>query len=167
MSEAGVAKDAQPYLAAYVDALKESNVLREPAVERAFRRVQRHLFVGRFYVGSETEGWTPVDHDPERPDPAHLEKIYSEAALITRLQDNLGTSSSSQPGLMADMLQLLDVRPGMRVLEIGAGTGYNAALLAELTGDAARWERGGASPASRSAPGPLHVAPRARTWAWP
>ncbi|MGP3947072.1 protein-L-isoaspartate O-methyltransferase family protein [Streptomyces sp. 6N106] len=36
------------------------------------------------------------------------------------------------------MLQQLDVRPGQRVLEIGAGTGYNAALLARLTGDDGR-----------------------------
>ena len=33
------------------------------------------------------------------------------------------------------MLRQLDVRPGMRVLEIGAGTGYNAALLQEMTGE--------------------------------
>ena len=39
---------------------------------------------------------------------------------------------------MAEMLELLDVRPGQRVLEIGAGTGYNAALLAHLVGDAGR-----------------------------
>ncbi|MGH3930512.1 MAG: methyltransferase, FxLD system [Pseudonocardiaceae bacterium] len=32
------------------------------------------------------------------------------------------------------MLQQLEVRPGHRVLEIGAGTGYNAALLARLAG---------------------------------
>src|SRR5215204_4057723 len=43
-------------------------------------------------------------------------------------------SSSSQPAIMAVMLDQLDVRPGQRVLEIGTGTGYNAALLAELVG---------------------------------
>ena len=32
------------------------------------------------------------------------------------------------------MLELQDLRPGMRVLEIGAGTGYNAALLRYLVG---------------------------------
>ena len=33
------------------------------------------------------------------------------------------------------MLELLDLTPGLKVLEVGAGTGYNAALLAELVGD--------------------------------
>ena len=47
-------------------------------------------------------------------------------------------SSSSQPAIMARMLELLDVQPGERVLEIGAGTGYNAALLAHLVGPSGR-----------------------------
>ena len=44
------------------------------------------------------------------------------------------TSSSSQPSVMAMMLIQLDPQPGDRVLEVGAGTGYNAALLAHLVG---------------------------------
>ena len=134
-SDTQARSDVQAYVDAYVDRLKESGALRDPNVERAFRRVPRHLFVERFFVGDEHEGWTAVEHDPAHPRPEHLEKIYSGTALITRLAGKLGTSSSSQPGLMADMLQLLELRPGMRVLEIGAGTGYNAALLAEIVGD--------------------------------
>ncbi|MEV4255359.1 methyltransferase domain-containing protein [Spirillospora sp. NPDC049652] len=44
------------------------------------------------------------------------------------------TSSSSQPSLMAEMIEMLELRPGMRVMEIGTGTGYNAALLAHMLG---------------------------------
>ncbi|MDA0566445.1 methyltransferase domain-containing protein [Streptomonospora sp. S1-112] len=44
------------------------------------------------------------------------------------------TSSASMPSLVAAMLRDLDSRPGMRVLEIGTGTGWNAALLCERLG---------------------------------
>ncbi|UED88709.1 methyltransferase domain-containing protein [Streptomyces profundus] len=44
------------------------------------------------------------------------------------------TSSASKPSLVAAMLAALDVAPGMRVLEIGTGTGWNAALLAHRLG---------------------------------
>jgi protein-L-isoaspartate(D-aspartate) O-methyltransferase len=36
------------------------------------------------------------------------------------------------------MLEKLDVHPGQRILEIGAGTGYNAAALAHMVGPRAR-----------------------------
>ncbi len=42
--------------------------------------------------------------------------------------------TSSQPRTVADMLRLLDVRPGHRVLDVGAGSGWTTALLAHLTG---------------------------------
>lgn len=42
--------------------------------------------------------------------------------------------TNSQPRTVAAMLRLLDVRPGQRVLDVGAGSGWTTALLAELTG---------------------------------
>ena len=43
-------------------------------------------------------------------------------------------SSASQPGVVAEILERLEILPGHNVLEIGAGTGFNAALLADLVG---------------------------------
>ena len=42
--------------------------------------------------------------------------------------------TGSQPRTVGDMLRLLDVRPGHRVLDVGSGSGWTAALLGRLTG---------------------------------
>ena len=116
----------------YVDGLVGRGVVRSAGVERAFRRVPRHRFVERFWVGRDSayevgaDGWSAEA----------LGLVYSDEALITR-RDGEGnpTSSASQPSVVAMMLEALDLEPGMRVLEIGAGTGYNAALMAEVVVD--------------------------------
>ncbi|GDY28507.1 methyltransferase, FxLD system [Gandjariella thermophila] len=63
------------------------------------------------------------------------EAAYRDEAIVTK-RDAAGApiSSSSQPTMMAIMLEQLGLEAGQRVLEIGAGTGYNAALIAHLVG---------------------------------
>ncbi|MFJ1971402.1 methyltransferase domain-containing protein [Streptomyces sp. NPDC087903] len=107
----------------------------DPVWREAFEAVPRHLFVPYYYVGIRggyERRWG------ESPDPGTRERwlrgAYADAPLATRLRDGELVSSSSQPSLMAMMLVELGVRDGDRVLEIGAGTGYNAALLAHRLG---------------------------------
>jgi protein-L-isoaspartate(D-aspartate) O-methyltransferase len=105
----------------------------------AMRAVPRHRFVERFagappgaktWSLDETREWTvDEDCDDETLELVHDAERALPAPGFTRF-DIL--TSVSAPGLVAQMLQQLDVRAGMRVLEIGAGSGYNAALLAEL-----------------------------------
>jgi protein-L-isoaspartate(D-aspartate) O-methyltransferase len=96
-----------------VSHLEDSGAVSDPAVVTAFRAVLRHRFL------------------PGRP----LDEVYEDAAIMTKSGDRgFPISSSSQPAIMAVMLQLLRLRAGHRVLEIGAGTGYNAALMANLAG---------------------------------
>ncbi|MGW6784581.1 MULTISPECIES: methyltransferase domain-containing protein [unclassified Streptomyces] len=122
--------------AAQVRELTAAGVLDDPRWRAAFAAVPRHVFVPYF--------WTDRGAGHERlwaedPDPAQrarwLRGVYADAPLATRLRDGRLVSSSSQPSLMAKMLAALDVRDGDDVLEIGAGTGYNAALLSHRLGD--------------------------------
>jgi protein-L-isoaspartate(D-aspartate) O-methyltransferase len=45
------------------------------------------------------------------------------------------------PSIVAAMIETLDVQPGVRVLEIGGGTGYASALLAQMAGEILSLER--------------------------
>jgi protein-L-isoaspartate O-methyltransferase len=112
--------------------------LADPAWRAAFEEVPRHLFVP-YYFTPRAGAWERLWR--EDPDPGRrarwLRGAYTDEPLATRLRDGELLSSSSQPSLMALMLDALQVTDGNRVLEIGAGTGYNAALLAHRLGDAA------------------------------
>jgi protein-L-isoaspartate(D-aspartate) O-methyltransferase len=77
----------------------------DPAVLGALSRVPRHLFV---------------------PDAARAEAYGDTPVPIGHGQ------TISQPYIVALMSSLLEVRPGDRVLEIGTGSGYQAAVLGEL-----------------------------------
>lgn len=63
------------------------------------------------------------------------DEVNADRAIITK-RDPTGAaiSSSSQPTMMVQMLAQLELQPGMNVLEIGAGTGYNAAIMQTLVG---------------------------------
>lgn len=123
---------------ALVDRMIAEGVLWTPALIDAFRTTPRHLFLDRVFQHSRRHGWREVV--TREPGAEELAILYSDHALITHIKaaaPNLppvAVSSSSQPSLMAQMLEDLELEPGQRVLEIGAGTGYNAALMAAVVG---------------------------------
>lgn len=96
--------------------LWQHQILHSPPVEAALRAVQRHRFV------------------PE----ATLEDAYGVYTAVTIKTDATGAvlSSASAPQVVTAMLEQAQVQRGQRVLEIGAGTGCNAALLSHLVGPA-------------------------------
>jgi protein-L-isoaspartate(D-aspartate) O-methyltransferase len=124
-----------------VETLLQAGALKTPAVAQAFLRIPREAFVPCFYeqeTAGPTTAWKLVCADDIRRED-YLAAVYRNQSLVTKLDEGRRpVSSSSQPAVMARMLEVLDVQPGQRVLEIGTGSGYNAALLATLTGEASR-----------------------------
>ena len=98
---------------ALVDRLVRRGTVRTAAVERALRSVPRHAFL----PGTD------------------LQDAYSDEAVAVKWEHGRALSTVSQPTMVASMLEMLDVHRAARVLEIGTGSGYNAALLFELVGD--------------------------------
>ena len=93
---------------------KNSRLITSDPVLKAFLAVPRELFV----------------------DPSYRDQSYADHPLPIGCEQTI-----SQPTTVMLMLQLLELLPGQRVLEIGAGSGYNAALLAELSGVVVTVER--------------------------
>lgn len=108
-------------------------------IEDLLRRVPREAFVPDVVWVRRDDGWAVPLRRADDPD-RWLELVRSDDSIITQVDDGATergvwpTSSASAPSIVATMLEALDVEAGMKVLEIGTGTGYNAALLAELAG---------------------------------
>ncbi len=114
--------DVDDARSAMVSHLRAAGVVRSPAVAAALAAVPRHRFI---------EG-------------AGAEAAYADKAVTVKTTDDgVPISSVSQPTMVATMLELCRLAPGHRVLEIGTGSGYNAALLATIVGVAGRDGDGG------------------------
>ncbi len=115
------AGEAATLRAGLVEGLRARGVIRHEEIAQAFAAVPREHFI------------------PEVAREQGLDAVYHDEAIVTKKDDRgMPLSSSSQPAMMAEMLELLATTPGQRVLVVGAGTGYNAALLAHLVGPTGR-----------------------------
>ncbi|MEV7275433.1 methyltransferase domain-containing protein [Streptomyces sp. NPDC093111] len=111
----------------------------------AYQAVLRESFVPDvIWPGVGPADGGPVASIDRRTDPeGWFRAVYSDTSLTTQWDDgdhtgpdrgNIPTCSNSQPVMVFSMLAALDVQPGSKVLEVGTGTGWNAALLSERVG---------------------------------
>ncbi|MFG2722936.1 methyltransferase domain-containing protein [Streptomyces sp. NPDC048416] len=138
---------ARPHLADLVEELKAKGAIRSEPWAEAFATVPRHVFVPRWYEQETNDRGITVWRLQHSIHEDRLPQVYRDTTLVTALDPNTAeqvdtnawtgfpTSSSTLPSLMAGMLEDLTIEDGHRVLEIGTGTGYNAALLCARLGD--------------------------------
>jgi len=100
---------------ALVNSLTDSQWLRTPAIIDAFRSVERQVFI---------------------PDVSPEQAYKDDAVSVKKDEAGVMLSCIAQPTSVATQLEQLEARPGQKVFEAGAATGYNAALLAHLVGGA-------------------------------
>ncbi|WP_323375907.1 methyltransferase domain-containing protein [Streptomyces alkaliterrae] len=114
----------------------------DAAWAESFRAVPRSLFLPDLFWTHDMATGRNAAVDREDVD-AWERAACSNIPLVTQWDDGrhsgtapgaVPTSSSSMPSVVAAMLRDLDVREGTRVLEVGTGTGWNAALLAHRLG---------------------------------
>jgi protein-L-isoaspartate O-methyltransferase len=140
--------DAPPDLAGRLDRLANelhaAGVLTDPAWRDALDAAPRHLFIpARAWIHRDGQ---LVEIDRGRDPAAWWDAVHShDTPIITQFNDTgppdgtgraQSSSSCPAPKIQFQLLGALDVRDGMKVLEIGTGTGWNAALLAHRLGDA-------------------------------
>lgn len=102
---------------------------RAPWIRRAVDALPRHWFApDRLW---RWDGHAYVAIDRGRDGARWAQEVYGgvDAAAVTEVTDGRPSSSLSCQAVVVDMLDSLLLEPGQRVLELGTGTGWNAALL--------------------------------------
>ena len=111
--------------------------------QQTFAKIPRELFIPEIiWVEEKRVGRYVAVSRSDNPE-HWRELVAADEPVVTQVDDghtppgSMGhspSSSCSKPSIVADMLRALDVHPGHAVLEIGTGTGWNAALLCERVG---------------------------------
>lgn len=126
------------------DALWAQGSLSDRRWHQAISQVPRHLFVPPQAWAQPAGRAEHVIDASEDPDGWLCEAYAPGTAIITQRDEGRApaasgegtpTSSLSEPAIVAEFLELLEVRDGHKVLDIGTGSGWTAALLAHQLGE--------------------------------
>ena len=111
MGEAPSTKNWKALQQKYVDQIIQRARSSDPRIRQALVRYPRHFFA---------------------PKSADLNEIYSDNVVQVLQKDHEVVSTMSQPSLVVAMTELLKIKKGEKILEIGTSSGYSTALLSAV-----------------------------------
>ncbi|WP_051865441.1 hypothetical protein [Streptosporangium roseum] len=127
------------------DRLARTGSLHDPAWRDAVEAVPRERFLGSAVARGTEDGAWQVTHRAEVTEDEWLHLVYRDETWVTQIDGSMvegahgtvsgaPTSSSTLPGLVVLMLEAAGISDGDKVLEVGTGTGYSAALMCHRLG---------------------------------
>ncbi|OPC76971.1 hypothetical protein B4N89_41000 [Embleya scabrispora] len=105
-----------------------------PWLRDAVEALPRDAFAPDSVWTWDGHAWQRVDRAADPQAWARFVHAGPDDATITEITDGVPSSSLSCTSIVVDMLDSLDLQPAHRVLELGTGTGWNAALIAHRVG---------------------------------
>ena len=99
---------------------------------RIYRNNPRHAYINTYKLA----GSPAIPYDCRQGNPLeHYRRIYQDEPLLLVAENGINAlSSCSQPSFILSLLSWLDIASGNRVLEVGAGSGWLMAMMADLVG---------------------------------
>ena len=113
--------------------LEYSGYIHDVRLSRAFKEVPRHVFLSEEYVREPLGLWSANRVDAS--DRRQLSSIYEDRGIVVKVKDYRPHITQTSPSTLATMIEALKLSPGMKLLEIGTGTGYGTALLKHIIGE--------------------------------
>ncbi len=117
-----------------VEELAEKGFISKKETKNAFCKTQRDKFLPHFYM-PEAGGFRKIHREEYLQNEELMQYIYSNRSIVFNMRNGYHYSSVSSPAVIGVMTELADIKKGQKILEIGAGSGYNAAILANTVGN--------------------------------
>jgi Protein-L-isoaspartate carboxylmethyltransferase len=108
--------------------IKKALPLHEKVIE-AFYAYPRHQFIQRYRPAGWNE-WVDVEADGIDH---NLGELYEDHPLLL-FEKGTHISTISQPSFVLKIIDLIDLKPGMKVFELGTGSGWTSALMSHIVG---------------------------------
>ncbi len=125
--------DTRKYREKLVEHLRKEDYLHREDVEKAFLSIPRENFIWSIWKKVNGE-WKSFPVSKNNLSDELAKEIYIDWSIPILVEGDEIVSSSSQPAVMSVMIEEADIREGDKVLEIGTGSGYNAAILNQIVG---------------------------------